>query len=226
MRALTRLLIGLSDSFDKNSIPSLETSTTAWQENTAAGKEAEKRFATSEFLFKRLGNSVNLAAATIGTELLPVLNDLATEGIAFLTKPATQKGIKEFATALGKGIRGLAGVVTSINWGAVAGFLSTAAGFAGQLVTWFTKMPDWAQAFLIGSFAVTKLPVIGDLVSELGKGLIKGVLGMTAGVVNINAGVVKVVVVRRSQVVLRVARLGTSWEHCQRLQVGYRRLSA
>ena len=44
-------------------------------------------------------------------------------------------------------------------------------------MTWFTKMPDWAQAFLIGGFAVTKLPVIGSIVSELGKGLIKGVLG-------------------------------------------------
>jgi hypothetical protein len=31
---------------------------------------------------------------------------------------------------------------------------------------------------------------VGELVGELGKGLIKGVLGMTAGVVNINAGVV------------------------------------
>jgi hypothetical protein len=32
---------------------------------------------------------------------------------------------------------------------------------------------------------------LGDIVGELGKGLIKGVLGMTAGVVNITAGVVK-----------------------------------
>ena len=121
---MTRLILGLADSVDKNLIPALDDGTKAWDENTAAGKEAEKRFATSEFLFKRLSNSVNLAAATIGTELLPVLNDLATEGIAFLTKPATQKGIKEFATALGKGVRGLAGIITSINWGAVAGFLS------------------------------------------------------------------------------------------------------
>ena len=58
-------------------------------------------------------------------------------------------------------------------------------------------MPDWAQAFLIGGFAVTKLPVIGSIVSELGKGLIKGVLGMTAGVVNIKAGVVNGGAVRR-----------------------------
>ena len=51
-------------------------------------------------------------------------------------------------------------------------------------------MPEWAQAFLIGGLAATKLPVIGGRASELGKGLIKGVLGMKAGVVNINAGVV------------------------------------
>ncbi len=191
--AMTKTLLGLSEALDDPTsglTASLKNANTAWEEGTAAQEEADKRFATSEFLFKRLGNSVNLAAATIGTELLPVLNDLATEGLAFLSKPATQKGIKDFATGLGKGVRALAGIVTSINWSAVAGFLSTAAGFAGQLVTWFTKMPDWAQAFLIGGFVATKLPVVGGLISELGKGLIKGVLGMTAGVVHIKAGTV------------------------------------
>ena len=186
---LSKILIAMSDDQD-NLTDSLEVGTKAWEEATAAQAEAEIKFKTSESLFKKLDNSVKIVSATVGEALLPVLNDLAEEGIEFLNKPGTQKGIKEFAKGVGEGVRALAGIITSINWGAVAGFLSTAAGFAGQLVTWFTKMPDWAQAFLIGGFAVTKLPVIGSIVSELGKGLIKGVLGMTAGVVNINAGVV------------------------------------
>ena len=186
---MTKILLGLTGNTD-NLTESIDDGTTAWKEGTAAAEEAEKRFATSEFLFKRLGNSINLVAATIGTELLPVLNDLAEEGMEWINKPSTQKAIKSFAVGLGKGIRSLAAVITSINWGSIVGFLSKAAGFAGELVGWFNKMPDWAQAFLVGGFVATRLPVIGGLISELGKGLIKGVLGMTAGVVNINAGVV------------------------------------
>ena len=186
---LTRLILGLVQDQD-NLTDSLETGTKAWEEGTAAQEEAAKRFGTSEFAFKRLNNAVNILAAGVGKELLPVLVELAEEGIEVLTRPSTQKAIKAFAQDLGKGIRGLADIITSVDWGSVAGFLGTAAGFAGQLVTWFTKMPGWAQAFLIGGFAATKLPVVGGLISELGKGLIKGVLGMNAGVVNINAAVV------------------------------------
>ena len=75
------------------------------------------------------------------------------------------EGIKDFAVGLGKGIRGLPR--SSLHQlGRDGRLLCTAAGFAGQLVTWFTKMPDWAQAFLIGGFVATKLPVVGGLITE------------------------------------------------------------
>jgi TP901 family phage tail tape measure protein len=185
---LTRILLGLTGDTD-NLTDSLNIGTKAWEDATAAQAEADKRFATSEFAFKRLNNTVNLAAATIGTELLPVLVDLAEEGMAWLNEPATQKALKTFAVDLGKGVRGLAGIITSVDWGSIAGFLGTAAGFAGQLVTWFAKMPGWAQAFLVGGFVATKLPIVGDILSEAAKGLIKGVLGINAGVVNVNGPV-------------------------------------
>jgi hypothetical protein len=57
----------------------------------------------------------------------------------------------------------------------------------------FTSLPPWVQTAVITGWGLNKLTggALGSIVGELGKGLIKGVLGMNAGVVNINAAAVR-----------------------------------
>jgi TP901 family phage tail tape measure protein len=189
---LTRLILGLSDSIDKNLTPSLNTSTTAWEQATAAQVEADKRFATSASNFKTLRNNIDNAAATIGANLLPVLVELSKEATTWLADPKTQAAIKTFGKDLAVGAREAVKWLKSLDWNAIGNSLKTAAGFGKGLVDAFLAAPPWLQQFLTAGFVANKFTggAIGGIIGELGKGLVKGVLGMNAGVVNINAGVV------------------------------------
>src|SRR6185369_3928339 len=77
-------------------------------------------------------------------------------------------------------------------WDKVASALKTAAGFAGNLIKAFTNLPPEVQGTIIALAGLNKLSggAVSGLVSELGKGLIKGVLGITAAQVNIKAATV------------------------------------
>ncbi|MES2210954.1 MAG: phage tail tape measure protein [Chloroflexota bacterium] len=156
----------------------------------AMGEESEKRFATSASQMKILENNVRDAAATIGTELLPVVNELANEGVDWLQ--GHQPEIKQFAEDLAGNIREAVTWARSLDWDAIGGALGAGAGFAADLVEAFASAPPWVQQFLAGGFVANKFTggAVGSVLAELGKGLIKGVLGINAGVVNVNAGVV------------------------------------
>ncbi len=187
---LTRLLLGLAGSVDKNLNPALEDSVTAWKENTAAQAEYEKRAKTTAAQLQILQNNVNDAAITIGSELLPSLVDLSKEGVAWIKD--NQPAIKQFGQDLARAFKDAVGWLKSLNWGAIAGALQSAAGFAKGLVEAFLGMPAWVQTAVITGWGLNKLTggALTDIISELGKGLIKGVLGITAAVVKINAGTV------------------------------------
>ena len=51
------------------------------------------------------------------------------------------------------------------------------------------SLPPWVQTAVITGWGLNKLTggALGGIVAELGKGLIKGVLGIKAGAVNITA---------------------------------------
>jgi TP901 family phage tail tape measure protein len=166
---ITRLLVGLSGETD-NLTESLDTSRTAWIEGTAAQEEAEKRFRTTESMMKRLGNTVSLAAATIGSELLPVIVDLSQEGIDWLTEPKTQAALKAFSKDLAKGAREAVTWLKSLDWGSIASSLQTAAGFAKGLVDAFMGFPDWVKAAVLTGWGLNKLTG-GALTDILGEGL-------------------------------------------------------
>lgn len=80
---ITRTLLGLAGNAD-NLGNSLDTATEAWEDNTAAAAEAEKRFGTSEAKLQVLGNRVNDLAIQFGDELLPGIVDAATIGVEAL----------------------------------------------------------------------------------------------------------------------------------------------
>lgn len=138
----------------------------------------------------KLGDAGEDLRRGLVTGLAPAIlevSDLLTKELA---KPSTINTLKELGKGIGSALKSAITIAKSIPWTAIGNGIKTSAQFAGELVGWFQKMPEWAQTLLIGGFVATKLPVVGDLVSELGKGLIKGVLGITAGVVNIKAGAV------------------------------------
>lgn len=188
---ITRALLKLVGNTD-NLTDSLNVSTDAWAKNNAMEVEAGKRFATFDSRLQVLKNSLKDAAITIGNELLPQLTDLTKEATDFLGKPETQAQIKQFAKDLAQGFRELVEQVKKVDWASVLNAIKGAAGFARDLMKAFVDAPGWLQQAVLTGWGLNKLTggAVGGIVAELGKGLIKGVLGMNAGVVNLTAGTV------------------------------------
>jgi TP901 family phage tail tape measure protein len=184
-RALLKLL-GNTD----NLTDSLNDSAAAWDDNNAMTKEAEKRFATTAAKVQLLKNNFKEAAIIVGSELLPVIQELAAEGVDWLK--GHQKEIAQFAKDLAAGIRDAVKWAKTLDWNAIANALKTGAGFAAGLVEAFANAPPWLQQFLAVGFVANKFTggALQDVFSALASGLIKGILGINAGVVNINAGIV------------------------------------
>lgn len=76
----TRAVLALASNYD-GLAASLETSNTAWDQNTALVAEATKRYETTESKIKMARNAIVDAAIDLGGTLLPVLAD-AAEGAA------------------------------------------------------------------------------------------------------------------------------------------------
>ena len=129
------------------------------------------------------------AKMALAEGLMPAIIDIAAELNTFLKDPSVKQGLRDLGTGMGDAFKGALKFAKTIPWGAVAEGLRTAAGFAKTLIGVFTSMPPQAQATLIALVGLNKLSggAVTGVISELGKGLIKGVLGMTAGVVNLKA---------------------------------------
>lgn len=158
---------------------------------TAAEQMAEREKGLNHQL-EILSANAKDAAITIGSALLPKLTPLAVKLNEFLNKPETQAGISKLADDLAKGFETAAKWAGTIDWGSLAAALNIAASGAKALVGAFLSMPPEVQGTIIALAGLNKLTggAVSGIVGELGKGLIKGVLGMNAGVVNINAAVV------------------------------------
>lgn len=186
---ITRALLKLLANTD-NLTDSLADSTKGWEENNAATNEAQKRFETTASKMAIFNANVNDAAITIGSELLPVLADLSTQGTAWIQDH--QGEIHQFAQDLSKGIKEAVIWAGKLDWEAIGSGLETAADAGRTLIEAFTSAPAWLQGFLITGFLANKftggavMDVAGIILSQA----VRGILGMTAGVVNINAGVV------------------------------------
>lgn len=125
----------------------------------------------------------------IATGFLPLMTDVANFVSEELMKPETIDRIQDFGTRLAGVGRAAFEFAKKIPWSAIGDGLSKAADFAGKLFDAFRSMPPEVQATLIALAGLDKLSggAISGIVGELGKGLIKGVLGITAGVVNLRA---------------------------------------
>ena len=140
----------------------------------------------------RANDAIKDAEAAIATGLIPAVGEVAKELSTVLKDPAVLSGLKDFGKNIGEGIKGAVAFAKSIPWDKVGQGLSIAADAAKTVVSAFTSLPPWVQAAVISGWGLNKITggVLGDVVSSLASGLIKGVLGITAGVVQVNAATV------------------------------------
>jgi hypothetical protein len=89
---------------------------------------------------------------------------------------------------------GLSGIVSSVAglpWQAIGDAAKLLGTGAKAVLDTFTSLPAWVQTAVLTGWGLNKLTggALGGIVGELGKGLIKGVLGINAGVVHVNGPV-------------------------------------
>lgn len=119
---------------------------------------------------------------------LPVITRVRKALGKGLADPTTMSRIRDLGRGLADGFDSLLDIAGKLPWGTIGDSLALAGSGAKAVLSAFTSMPAWVQTAVLTGWGLNKLS--GGLVGELGKGLIKGVLGMNAGVVNIKAGVV------------------------------------
>jgi TP901 family phage tail tape measure protein len=156
---------------------------------TAADQMSERQKGLN-FQLQRLKALAIDAGITIGDKLLPKITPLAERAVKFLD--THQPDIERFGDKIAGAFDKAVSLAEKIPWAQMGAGLEIAATWAGDLMDVFTSMPPEVQTTIIALAALNKLSggAISGVVGELGKGLIKGVLGMNAGVVNIKAGTV------------------------------------
>lgn len=132
------------------------------------------------------------AKRALAEGFLPVIMKVADLLQGELAKPSTLANLREFGTTLASGLDDLVDIARNLPWGAIGDSLKVAGAGAKTILGAFSSMPPWIQTAILTGWGLDKLSggALSGIVGELGKSLIKGVLGMNAGVVNIKAGVV------------------------------------
>jgi len=139
---------------------------------------------------QRLRANLENTRATIGQALLPQIAALTEKLNDAVIDHLPQ--IEQFASELPGIFDDLLGIVENLPWDAIGTTFSLMGQGAKTALSLFADMPPWVQTAVITGWGLNKLSggALGNIVGQLGSGLIKGVLGMNAGVVNINAGMV------------------------------------
>src|SRR5262245_2703280 len=177
---ITRLVLGLAESYDKNLNPSLRNSVDAWKKATAAQVEYVNRSQTAKSALTRLRNGINDAAISIGEGFAPAVGRAADKLSKFLADPANVAQLKSIGKDIGDAI-------DRIDWGQViqqgkelVGVLKGALGFAKQLFDAFNALPGPLKEAAAGFIAIDKLSSglfsagVGSLVSGIASAITKG----------------------------------------------------
>jgi hypothetical protein len=154
-----------------------------------AGEAAGQGFGGDLRRLQDAGEDVTQALAR---GFLPVLSRAARWLNEKLADPATMALIDDIGGALADAAGEALDFAESIDWDAVIDAGRAIGETAGAVVGAFMALPDWVKQAVITGWGLNKLTggALGGIVSELSKGLIKGVLGMNAGVVNLRAATV------------------------------------
>lgn len=132
------------------------------------------------------------AQRALAEGFLPILEEVRDFLSTELAKPATIQKIRDLGKGLAGGLRSLIDMAKGLPWSSIGDAFKLMGTGAKAALDMFTGMPPWVQTAVVTGWGLNKLSggLLGNVVGELGKGLIKGVLGMNAAVVNINAATV------------------------------------
>ncbi len=132
------------------------------------------------------------AKMALAEGFLPILTKVASTLSKAVADPQTIKDIRGIGQSLAGAFQGALDGASKIPWDSIKSAMQTAGMGAKAAFSLFTGLPPWVQTAVLTGWGLNKLTggAITGVIGELGKGLIKGVLGMNAGVVNIKAGVV------------------------------------
>ncbi len=160
--------------------------------NKEFGKASEAAGTGPEAVMRRLKDAGEDLSQVLARGVLPVLERFGKFLTAKLADPVFLAQVDEFGRKLGEAGGKFLDFIEKVDFKAIGTALSTAAGFAGQIIDAFLKAPLWLQEAIVTGWGLNKLTggAVTGIFGELASGLIKGVLGMNAGVVNINAGTV------------------------------------
>ena len=141
---------------------------------------------------RRFGDAVEGAQQALATGFLPVITRVSAEVQKIFADPQVLAQIKAFGQGAAGSIDDLIDVAGSLPWAAIGDAVPAHGHRLQGAARRFTGLPPWVQTAVLTGWGLNKLTggALGNIVGELGKGLIKGVLGMNAGVVNINAATV------------------------------------
>lgn len=140
----------------------------------------------------QLHDAIEDAQRALAEGLLPVIDEARSKITSWLKDPQNLQRIRDFGKFLADGFRAVVEFAGKIPWSTIGDALKIGGAGAKAVLDAFVAMPAWVQTAVITGWGLNKLSGgnLSGLIGELGKGLVKGVLGMNAGVVNINAGVV------------------------------------
>ena len=158
----------------------------------ALGTESDKFFATTAAQWQVLKNNVRDAAAVLGTDLLPVVNEVMKEFVGFLNQPGTQAGLKQFATDLAEGVRGLAQELKGTDFSGIIGGVRLAAEVAKGAFDAFRSLPQPIQQLAIAALVANKVSggAIGSIAAGLGNLVLGGLKTIMATHVTVVGGTV------------------------------------
>jgi TP901 family phage tail tape measure protein len=169
---LTRLVLGLAESYKTNLAPSLDTATESWEAATAAQIEFEKKNATVKSAISRLKNGIYEAGITLGEGFVPALGNAATKLSEFLAQGQNREALKSIGRDIGKAI-------DDIDWKQVVDgakslvdVMKMALDFAKRLYDAFNLLPTPLKGAAVGLVALDKLS--GGLVGAGAGGVLSG----------------------------------------------------
>jgi hypothetical protein len=137
-------------------------------------------------------DAVEDARKALAIGFLPIITKVADKMSKITADPKALASIEAFGKTLAGGLDSLISTAERLPWEAIGSSMQIAGMGAKALLDAFVSLPPWVQTAVLTGWGLNKLTggALSGIVGELGKGLIKGVLGMNAGVVNINAATV------------------------------------
>jgi TP901 family phage tail tape measure protein len=158
----------------------------------ALDKESQKFFDTTSGQWKTFVNIMRDAAATIGTEVLPVTKDLLSELSENLNNPETREQLKAFGTDLAEGVRGFIDQMKGTDFSGIIGGLKLTAEIAKGAFDAFRALPQPIQQLAIAALVANKVTggAIGQIAAGLGNLVLGSLKTITAGHVTVVGGTV------------------------------------